>query len=179
MPPSCWQHLTEEEAAFAEALYLKDREERALEALADRKPPTCWSWPVTDAHLERARLIRKCADLGDAYVAATRLIREWQQGRCAVCGGARCDEVLDHDHATGLIRGRLCQSCNLLEGFASDPEDPCVLYRTRNPATMLGVRMLYYSRFTGWAEPEPEREINLDRSPGYLLATYLADGPGD
>lgn len=27
-----------------------------------------------------------------------------------------------------------------------------------------------------WAEPEPSRIAALDRSPGYLLATYLADG---
>ena len=175
IPHSCHQHLTEQEAAAVAALYEEDRAETERLIAAEHGPPACWDWPVTDANLEQAARVREIGDLGDAYFAAARLLRAWQAGRCAVCGGVRSDDVLDHDHVTGLIRGRLCQSCNLLEGFAGDPEDPCVLYRTRNPASMLGIKMLYYSPFTGWAEPEPDLPPELDRSPGYLLATYLAD----
>ena len=176
MPHSCWRHLTEQEAAAATELYREAQAELERLIAAECRPPACWDWPVADKILKQAALIRDISDQGEAYVAATRLLRDWQAGRCAICGGAESADVLDHAHATGLIRGRLCQSCNLLEGFASDPEDPCVLYRARNPASMLGITMLYYSPFTGWAEPEPEREAELDRSPGYLLATYLADG---
>ena len=174
IPRSCRQHMTEQEAAAVDGIYEDDRAETERLTDAERRPPACWDWPVTDTHLEQSARVREIGDLGDAYVAATRLLRHWQAGRCAVCGGPESAEVLDHDHVTGLMRGRLCQSCNLLEGFASDPEDPCVLYRTRNPATILGVKMLYHSPFTGWAEPEPDRPPEHDRSPGYALADYLA-----
>lgn len=177
MPHSCHRHLTEQEAVMVAELYRNDEAEMNRLVAAERlQTPACWDWPVADEDLVRADGVREIGDLGSAYVAATRLLRAWQAGRCAICGCPEPASVLDHDHATGLIRGRLCRSCNLLEGFAGDPEDPCVLYRTRNPASMLGIKMPYYSPFTGWAEPEPNRLVDLDRSPGYLLAAYLADG---
>lgn len=52
-----------------------------------------------------------------------------QGGLCAIC---RADEAggkggwhVDHDHATGKIRGLLCQNCNLMLGNAKD--DPARL----------------------------------------------------
>lgn len=42
---------------------------------------------------------------------------------CAICAGA--GEVLDHDHATGAVRGTLCRRCNLLLGRVLD--DPALL----------------------------------------------------
>lgn len=47
-----------------------------------------------------------------------------QSGRCAACGkappvgGKRL--YVDHDHATGNVRGLLCQHCNSAIGFAGD-----------------------------------------------------------
>lgn len=39
-----------------------------------------------------------------------------QGGKCAICGtlnpGGRGQFAVDHNHATGQIRGMLCQSCN-------------------------------------------------------------------
>jgi hypothetical protein len=50
-----------------------------------------------------------------------------QDGRCAICG--RGDESLgvDHNHATGVVRGLLCSECN--KGIGLLREDPDVLQR--------------------------------------------------
>ena len=65
----------------------------------------------------------------------TLLDFEWlwdhQKGLCAVCD-ARLEErsggfALDHDHATGKVRGLLCNPCNLTEGLikriGKNPQD--------------------------------------------------------
>lgn len=48
-----------------------------------------------------------------------------QMGRCACCGtdspgGRQTKFHIDHDHATGKIRGLLCHSCNLGIGALGD-----------------------------------------------------------
>jgi hypothetical protein len=57
---------------------------------------------------------------------------ESQGGVCAICGDARWDAArnpempsVDHDHATGKVRGLLCKHCNLILGYARD--EPAVL----------------------------------------------------
>lgn len=55
-----------------------------------------------------------------------------QNGLCAVCGEpptarntrAHWDGKLcvDHDHATGKVRGLLCNDCNLLIGYGKSPD---------------------------------------------------------
>ena len=41
-----------------------------------------------------------------------------QKYRCPICKGALATGVvaLDHDHTNGMVRGTLCQSCNVGEG---------------------------------------------------------------
>lgn len=53
-----------------------------------------------------------------------------QGGRCAICrtdepGGKHNTLVVDHDHATGKIRGLLCNSCN--NGLGRFKDDPLKL----------------------------------------------------
>ena len=66
-------------------------------------------------------------------------IWEWQADQCAGCGNAG-NLLRDHDHTTGLVRGLLCPSCNVLEGVGLSR----MWDRWRagwNPATILGVRV--------------------------------------
>ena len=50
-----------------------------------------------------------------------------QDGRCAICGTGEIRLVIDHDHHTGLIRGLLCNSCNV--GLGLFKEHPMILTR--------------------------------------------------
>lgn len=52
-----------------------------------------------------------------------------QEGRCAVCRGALAEAkvVIDHDHATGVVRGLLCDPCNKGLGFMRD--SPMTMYQ--------------------------------------------------
>jgi hypothetical protein len=49
-------------------------------------------------------------------------ILEQQDGRCAICKGDNGGNTLhiDHDHATGRIRGLLCVPCNRAIGLLRD-----------------------------------------------------------
>lgn len=71
-----------------------------------------------------------------------RLLVHVQCERCAVCQHQYRKLVLDHDHATGLVRGALCNGCNGAEGWTVEarPElvEPLRKYRANPPATRFG-----------------------------------------
>lgn len=44
-----------------------------------------------------------------------------QEGRCAICRIELTRHHIDHDHATGAVRGLLCARCNLGVGYMERP----------------------------------------------------------
>ncbi|HWB67634.1 MAG TPA: endonuclease VII domain-containing protein [Mycobacteriales bacterium] len=65
--------------------------------------------------------LRRRYGIGQAEV--DRMLAE-QRGECAVCGKPD-PEHIDHDHATGQVRGLLCFNCNQALGNVRD--NPTVL----------------------------------------------------
>lgn len=128
--------------------------------------PVCWSWPVPplrdrDAVLDQMvaeqaakpldnRLPRSALELTLHSMSAYRT-DEFHAGRCAMCGAHATTAsglhlVDDHDHLTGMVRGRLCRGCNIREGVSWD--DLFERYREHHPAEILGV-VQYYTGY-GW-----------------------------
>lgn len=67
-----------------------------------------------------ASMVARVYGLTAAQYAA---LKAAQGGRCALCRratGATRNLSVDHDHATGLVRGLLCRPCNDLLGHARD-----------------------------------------------------------
>jgi hypothetical protein len=63
---------------------------------------------------------------------------QWQQGRCALC--AKRAAELDHDHATGLVRGWLCSLCNMrCARYARFQASPFCDYAKHPPTVLLGI----------------------------------------
>jgi uncharacterized protein YbaR (Trm112 family) len=53
-----------------------------------------------------------------------------QGGRCAICGGKpkfRGRLSVDHNHKTNERRGLICETCNLLLGYACADDGPELL----------------------------------------------------
>jgi hypothetical protein len=129
--------------------------------------PLCWYWPIgLPEHSEARRKFLEQAErtgctpeqaqvLWDLECAAdvidddgAGVLARWQDGRCAICGKIR-DLVCDHDHATGLVRGWLCRSCNTTEGTSQEPDTIFSRYRERPPAAILGLTIRYLNPVTG------------------------------
>lgn len=72
---------------------------------------------------EMVGLRARCKRYGITVADMDRLM-SFQEGRCAICpSDIRSDFHVDHDHATGQVRGLLCQRCNLAIGnFAEDTD---------------------------------------------------------
>lgn len=89
-----------------------------------------------------AQMCGDCIGLVPEYegVDATRVARVYdigpevhgrlyamQRGRCAICHVESKALVIDHDHATGEVRGLLCSPCNL--GLGQFYDNPTALAR--------------------------------------------------
>lgn len=49
-----------------------------------------------------------------------------QAGRCAICQDRPPRLYIDHDHATGEVRGLLCNRCNVALGFLRDSPEAAI-----------------------------------------------------
>lgn len=159
-PRACVGHLTQAERA--EWKEIKQRVEAKYawmweaETALFMSDPACWSWPSPDAggadrikETYSASVREKLTDMDFAEQA----MDEWHEGRCAICGH-RESLVTDHDHQTGLVRGKLCRSCNTCEGTRHG--GVWDKYRQRNPATIWEVESPYIDPFTlEEAKPAP------------------------
>ncbi|MFB7585357.1 endonuclease domain-containing protein [Streptomyces hydrogenans] len=150
-------------------------------------PPACWSWPAApparDDVLRRfwdgigitgysSKAISLLQETADALTGSDQeVLKAWQARRCAVCGETGRRLVLDHDHATGLVRGWLCVSCNTREGLAAGPGTVFSGYRDRPPAAILGLTIRYRDPFAGQhARPDLPREYGWDDNAAAGLA---------
>lgn len=53
------------------------------------------------------------------------LLVQGQASRCAICDQHMASPHVDHDHATGAVRGLLCSPCNTGIGLLKDDPDRC------------------------------------------------------
>lgn len=127
--------------------------------------PACWSWAVTLAHLTA---VGRCPEHH-----AHLMLWNWQQGRCAICARPACvgrPLVRDHDHASGLIRGLLCQRCNVGEGHTASglkrPIEVFDQYRERYPALMIALRARHQITSGPFGAPLPKAFVSPVPFPG-------------
>lgn len=84
---------------------------------------------VRNPYTARARQIKK--KYGITIERYEKMVWD-QEGLCAICGEdpkpvSNRKLVIDHDHATGIVRGLLCNDCN--RGLGSFRDDPDCLRR--------------------------------------------------
>lgn len=144
---SCRTHATPAELAAADAQ--RTRLAAVISEWEASLTPACHDWPVTDEHLRDARAAVDTTAGREPFWPAIDVLRRWQTGRCAICDANA--EVVDHDHATGLVRGWLCRSCNLTEPAATTGD--FTKYRERPPAAALGIAVAYVHPRYGPAKP--------------------------
>jgi hypothetical protein len=98
---------------------------------------------------------------GRRYAMRQALV-DMQRGQCALClSGAVVPLIMDHDHATGNVRGLLCRSCNTREGAAKPgASDVIDAYRANPPAASAAWSWSYP------APPRPPRALRAGRPRG-------------
>lgn len=100
-------------AAYMREYYKKNNDQR-LKGLSRNK-----EWAKNNQEKVKERLLRSSYGISlDDY----NTMLESQLGRCAICGDFPGTKMLsvDHDHATGKVRGLLCNGCNTRLGQMKD-----------------------------------------------------------
>lgn len=145
-------------------------EKKCKDCDADSKRPAPYPGPRCATHhrafrrsqKDRAhdRKVQSTFGLAEGQYA---LLLAHQVGRCAICRratGAAKRLAVDHDHATGLVRGLLCGPCNQLLGHGRDDLEffwRIIRYLIEPPATQLGIKAQYREEGKNNALIEAER----------------------
>jgi hypothetical protein len=107
-----------------------------------------------DCLVERARCYNLRV-LCEKFNQPPEVIAALQRGPCAICGtdipGGNGSFHVDHNHKTGVIRGSLCQACNVALGHFKD--DPGLL---RRAADYVDTNMLMEMRRESLASTSPK-----------------------
>jgi hypothetical protein len=114
-----------------------------VEKLEHAGVPACHRWEVPSAP-------------PPDHLTCIAALRRWQAGACAVCSTAQGRLVVDHSHATGLVCGLLCSSCNTAEGVGA--AQVFAAYRDLPPAAMLELEEQYGSVWDGFALDPARRD---------------------
>lgn len=117
------------EVKEASSVYFPTRISRAPKTKG-RRFLRSWCRPCMSAsRSEEGRLKNRLRRYG---ITAEQFERLKAHGKCQVCERDFVDQrhhpqapVVDHDHATGRVRGVICRSCNLGLGYFND--DPVVI----------------------------------------------------
>ncbi len=123
----------EAQRAYQKAYYAANRESELAKDKAYREANREVLRARAKAHrernLEKDRARSRLRNRVKAGVVGAHA--EAREGPCEICA-TECKLVLDHDHATGIFRGWLCQPCN--KGLGGFKDDPALL---RNAATYI------------------------------------------
>jgi len=98
---------------------------RCYEQKQDHYNAVCHRWAVVNKEkvVASRRRHRLTQDYG-ITVPEYNLMLEQQNYACALCGKTEQEAgrylCVDHDHATGKVRGLLCLTCNLMIGHANE-----------------------------------------------------------
>ena len=77
--------------------------------------PTCER--LAEAQWRTAPECSRCANARRSYGADGLAVLLAFDGRCDMCGVQTDKPYIDHDHATGRVRGAVCNRCNTYEGY--------------------------------------------------------------
>lgn len=92
-------------------------------------------------------------------------LNNWHSNECAMCGASTAqlvELVIDHDHMTGLIRGRLCRGCNACEAHHVNTPWWIEWRAGLNPAGILGIEEEYEHLIPGQAYFERMKRLPMN-----------------